>query len=371
MQRASAGFTLYDSYFEHVHPLRIIMKAALLERIRSPLTICELPEPKPTADGVVVEVKACGVCRSDWHGWRGSDPDIVLPHVPGHELAGVILEVGPDCRSFRKGDRVTVPVILGCGRCNTCRQGELTLCDKQAVVGFTCWGAFAERVAVPYADANLVRLPDDRSFEVAAALGCRTTTAFRGVVDRAQLKTGESIAVHGCGGVGLSAVMIAAAMGACVIAVDIMDAKLELAKSLGATHTINAREVEDVPEAIRALTGGGVHVSVEALGITDTLINSLRGLRKLGRHVQLGQPLEQHATPAIPLLETIYARQLSLMGSRGLPATRFPALFEMIAAGRLDPGRLIGKRISLEDASGVFELMDDYADVGVTMIDRF
>ncbi len=347
------------------------MKAALLESFHAPLKVCELPDPEIPGDGVIVDVKACGVCRSDWHGWKGTDPDIVLPHVPGHELAGVVLETGPNCHSFQPGDRVTIPVILGCGRCPTCRAGELTVCDQQYIVGFSGWGAFAEQVAVPYADANLVRLPTAMSFEVAAALGCRTTTAFRGVVDRGQLKPGETIAVHGCGGVGLSAVMIAAAMGATVVAVDIVDEKLELAKNLGATHTVNAASTDDVGEAIRDLTGGGVHVSIEALGITQTLHNSLRGLRKLGRHVQIGQPLDAHADPVIPLLETVYQRQITLMGSRGLPANRFPTLFEMIAAGRIDPSRLIGKRISLEEAGGIFELMDDYADVGVTLIDRF
>lgn len=347
------------------------MKAALLEHYNAPLNICELPDPSTPADGVVVDVKACGVCRSDWHGWKGTDPDIVLPHIPGHELAGVVVEAGPDCRNFRKGDRVTVPVILGCGRCPTCRAGELTVCDKQYVVGFTGWGAFAERVAVPYADTNVVRLPDDMPFEVAAALGCRMTTAFRGVVDRARLMPGEILAVHGCGGIGLSAVMIAKAMGASVVAVDIVDEKLVLARLLGATHTVNASTTPDVGAAIRELTAGGAHVSIEALGVTQTFHNSLRGLRKLGRHVQIGQPLGEHAEPVMPLLETVYSRQIAVMGSRGLPAIRFPALFDMIAAGRLDPVRLIGKRISLEEASSVFTLMDDYADVGVTLIDRF
>ena len=209
------------------------MKAALLEQYKSPLKICQLPDPETPDDGVIVEVKACGVCRSDWHGWKGTDPDIVLPHVPGHELAGDIVAVGPEVKNFHIGDRVTVPVILGCGHCPTCRTGELTICDTQYVVGFTGWGAFAELAAVPYADANLVKLPDEMPYEVAAALGCRVTTAFRGVVDRGKLQSGETIAVHGCGGIGLSAVMISAAMGASVIAVDVVEEKLQLAKSLG------------------------------------------------------------------------------------------------------------------------------------------
>jgi alcohol dehydrogenase len=190
------------------------------------------------------------------------------------------------------------------------------------------------------------------------------------VVDRARLRAGEVMAVHGCGGIGLSAVMIGAAVGAEVVAVDIVEEKLTLARELGATHTINAAKTPDVGAAVRELSGGGAHVSIEGLGITQTFHNSVRCLRKLGRHVQIGQPLDEHAAPVIPLLETVYSRQIEVMGSRGLPAIRFPAVFAMIAAGRLDPSRLIRRRIALEEAGSVFDLMDDYADVGVTLIDR-
>ena len=344
------------------------MKAAVLEQFEQPLTVMEVSDPGVPPDGVVIEVNVCGVCRSDWHGWKGTNHVIDLPHIPGHEFAGVVVAVGKDCKRIKTGDRVSAPVIMGCGQCNTCRSGHLTICDDQYVVGFTGKGAFAERVAVPYADANVVVLPDSISDEVAAALGCRTTTAFAAVVDKAQVKAGESLAVHGCGGVGLSAILIAAAVGANVIAVDVVDEKLALAKEIGATHCINAAKEHDVASAIRELTGGGAQASIEALGITETFHNSLKCLAKLGRHVQIGQPLDTHANPSIPLLDTIYYRQLVLMGSRGLPAHRFNALFELLSSGRMEMQKLIKNRISLNQASDVFEQMSNHEDVGMTLI---
>lgn len=347
------------------------MKAALFDAYRAPLTVRRVPDPTCPADGVILKVEACGVCRSDWHGWSGADPDVAVPHVPGHEFAGVVVEAGPGCRRFRKGDRVTAPFILACGECRDCRGGEPTACNHQHVVGFSAWGAFAELLAVPHADFNLVTLPENLGFAEAAAMGCRLTTAFRGIVDRARLQPGEWLAVHGCGGVGLSAVMIGAALGAQIVAVDVNDEALAMAKQLGATLTLNPDSGGDTAIAVRDLTSGGAHVSIDALGITATFHNSIRGLRKLGRHVQIGQPLEKHATPDIPLLETVYARQIAIMGTRGIAASRFDALLGMIAGGRLDPARMITRRIGLDEAGTALAAMNSYSGVGVTVIDRF
>lgn len=347
------------------------MRAAIFERFEGPLEVKEVPEPTCPADGVLVQVEACGVCRSDLHAWKGVDPDVVAPHVPGHEFAGVVIETGRECRRFTRGDRVTAPFILACGRCPDCLGGDPTICATQHVLGFSAWGAFAERVAVPHADFNLVRLPETLDLVTAAGMGCRVTTAFRALVERAALRPGEWLAVHGCGGVGQSAVMIGAALGAAVLAVDVNAAALHLARELGATETLDAGAEEDVGAAVRQLTGGGAQVSLDALGITATFHNSLSGLRKLGRHVQIGMPVGAHAEPTIALLDLVYARQITLMGTRGMAASRFPALFEMIAAGRLDPSRLITSTIPLAEAGAALAAMDGYASRGVTVINRF
>jgi alcohol dehydrogenase len=347
------------------------MRAALIETFAKPLILRDVDEPACPPDGAIVGVRACGVCRSDWHAWTGADPDVAAPHVPGHEFAGIIEEVGRDCRRFKRGDRVTAPFILACGQCPDCIGGDPTVCNHQHVVGFSSWGAFAERIAVPRADFNLVPLPETIDFTAAAGMGCRVTTAFRAVVDRAKLQPGEWLAIHGAGGVGLSALLIGAAIGASVLAIDVNEAALKLAQSLGATRTLNVSGIADVGAAVREATDGGAHVSLDALGITATFHNSIRGLRKLGRHVQIGMPLGRHAEPSIPLLELVYSRQISIMGTRGIPASRFPALFAMIAAGRLDPARLVTHEISLAEAGPALEAMNGYSGAGITVINRF
>ncbi len=347
------------------------MRAAVFEAFNAPLTVKNVPDPECPADGAIVRVEACGVCRSDWHAWTGADSDVSAPHVPGHELAGVVEEVGRDCRRLQRGDRVTAPFILACGQCPDCLGGDPTVCNNQHVVGFSSWGAFAERIAVPRADFNLVKLPESISFTAAAGMGCRLTTAFRAVVDRAHLQPGEWLAIHGAGGVGLSALMIAQAIGAATLAIDVNEQALDLARQLGATKTLNVSGIADVGAAVREATEGGAHVSLDALGITATFHNSVRGLRKLGRHVQVGMPLGRHAEPTVPLLELVYSRQISIMGTRGIPASRFPALFAMIAAGRIDPAKLVTRTIPLEEAGAALAAMNGYSGAGITVIDHF
>ena len=347
------------------------MRAAVFDGFGEPLRVREVADPPCPRDGVVLAVEACGVCRSDWHGWRGADPGLPLPHVPGHEVAGIVVEVGRDCGRLRIGDRVTAPFILGCGRCADCLGGEPTVCSDQTIVGFSGWGAFAERLAVPRADYNLVRIPDGLDGVTVAGMGCRVTTAFRALVDRASLAPGEWLVVHGCGGVGLSAVAIGAALGASVVAVDVNPAALELARTLGATHALNASRVDDVGAAVRELTGGGAAVSLEGLGVTATFENSLRSLRPLGRHVQVGMPTGRHATPTLPLLDLVYSRQLTLLGTRGMAAQGFGSLFSMLLAGRLDLAPLVTQRIPLDGAGDALAAFDGFAGVGITVIDRF
>jgi D-arabinose 1-dehydrogenase-like Zn-dependent alcohol dehydrogenase len=349
----------------------IPMKAALLTAIRTPVEIANIPEPECPRDGVVVDVRACGICRSDLHTWHGAEDDLELPHVMGHEFAGEIIEVGPDCRVFRRGDRVTAPFILGCGHCEDCRSGHPTICEDQSVIGFTRQGAFAERVAIVHADFNLVRLPDSVSFVEAAGMGCRVTTAWRGLTDRAGLQPGEWLAVQGCGGVGLSAIMLAKVIGASVVAIDVSEGALAMARSFGADLCLDASSTPDVGLAVRDLTHGGAHVSIDALGISTTFRNSLRSLRKLGRHVQIGFPTGRDMEVTLPLGELVYSRQLSIHGMRGLGASGFTSLFDLVTAGRLDLSRLVTERVPLEDLQRVLDDMNAGRTTGIAVVDRF
>jgi alcohol dehydrogenase len=301
----------------------------------------------------------------------GHDADIQLPHVPGHELAGTVAAVGNGVRAWKVGDRVTTPFCLGCGACDQCRAGQHQVCDRYYQPGFTGWGSFAEYVALPYADENLVALPDAVDFAPAALLGCRFATAYRAVVVQGRLRSGEWIAVHACGGVGLSAVMIAAALGARVVAVDVQDEKLAFAAQLGAEVTINAAGLGDVPEAVRQATGGdGAHVSVDALGSVATCVNSLGSLRKQGRHVQVGLMTGDDSHPPMPM-GAVIARELEIRGSHGMAAREYRPMLDLIVRGTLKPERLVQRTIALREAAAALPRMGAFADVGVTVIDRF
>jgi len=346
------------------------MKAALYQQFQQPLSLVDLPDPEPPSDGVVVEVKASGICRSDWHGWMGHDADIQPPQVPGHELAGVVVAAGRAVKNWKAGDRVTVPFCLGCGACPTCRRGDQQICDRYYQPGFTGPGSFAEYVALPYADANLVRLPDELSFIEAALLGCRFVTAYRAVVALGRPRPGDWVAVHGCGGVGLSAILIARQAGARVIAVDIDEATLTLARQLGAEYTLHARQVDDLPAAIRERSSGGAHVSLDALGSTETCLNSIAALRKRGRHVQIGLMTGAHQAPPIPMGPVI-ARELEILGSHGMQAHQYPGMLELIASGRLQPHKLLSKTVNLTEGMHELIAMDRFSRPGVAVIDRF
>jgi len=342
------------------------MNAAVMHAFRQPLTLESVPDPVPPLGGVVIRVEACGICRSDWHALMGHDPTIKLPHVPGHEFSGVVAEVGHGVTGWRVGERVTVPFCCGCGRCEMCGEGASHLCHNEYQPGFTGWGAFAEYVAVPYAETNLVRLPEALGFVEAASLGCRFMTAFHALTAQARLSAGEWVAVHGCGGVGLSAVMIAAALGGRVIAVDIDAEKLELAQTLGADHVICSQHPV---EEIQALTGGGAHVSLDALGSAPTCRNSVRSLRKKGRHVQVGLLIGEERPVPLPLGEVI-SRELVILGSHGMPARSYPELLALIVSGALSPQKLIAKTVTLAEAGAELAAMGGFAQRGVTVIDN-
>ena len=346
------------------------MKAAIYERFEAPLSVQDVRDPVAKSDGIVLKVEATGVCRSDWHGWMGNDPDIRLPHVPGHEMAGIIAELGKDVSGWTVGDRVTLPFVCGCGRCAQCASGNQQVCDHQSQPGFTHWGSYAQFVAVDYAKTNLVALPDEIDFVTAASLGCRFATSYRATIAQGKLTEGQWIAVYGCGGVGLSAIMIARAVGAHIVAIDISDGALALAGEIGADHCVQAKSENDVSAAVRDLSSGGVHVSIDALGSETTCINSINSLRKRGRHVQVGLMVGGDENPALPMHRVI-ANELQILGSHGMQAHQYEHMLQMIVDGRLNPQQLIRRKIDLQAAAQGMSREDHLSSPGVTIIDRF
>ena len=363
------------------------MKAVVYAGYGAAPVLTQVADPDCPADGVVVAVGATGVCRSDWHAWKGHDP-VTLPHIGGHEFAGVVVAAGPGVTGWRAGDRVTVPFACGCGNCEHCLAGHAQVCPRQTQPGFTGPGSFAELVAVHAADANLVALPADVDFVTAACLGCRFATAFRAVTGHGRVRPGDWLAVHGCGGVGLSAVMIGVALGARVLAVDVSAAALARARELGAEAVLPTGGVptggvptggvpaggvptgagdtgtEGLAATIGELTGGGAHVSIDALGSPAVAADSVRCLRRRGRHVQVG--LLPGAPVPLPM-DLVIARELEIYGSHGMAARDYPDMMRLVRDGTLRPGLLVGEVILLADVGRALAAMDGPGGAGMTV----
>jgi D-arabinose 1-dehydrogenase-like Zn-dependent alcohol dehydrogenase len=345
------------------------VRAVVLDAFGQVPELREVPDPVCPPDGAVVRVEATGLCRSDWHAISGHDPTIALPHVPGHEFAGVLQEVGRDVSGWRRGQRVTTPFVSACGRCRTCRAGDQQVCEAQLQPGFTHWGSFAELVVVERAEVNLVALPDAVSAVAAAALGCRFATAFRAVVQVGRVAPGEWVGVHGCGGVGLSAVQVAASAGARVVAVDVRGDALELAGACGAEVGVRTEPGQDplaVAAQVRDAADGPVALSLDALGSPATCAASLACLAPRGRHVQVGLLPEVLGWPTVPL-HLVIAGELELLGSHGMAAWRYPELLGLVAAGRLRPGDLVTARIGLGEAGEALAALGDAPPTGIAV----
>lgn len=341
------------------------MRALVVDSFGATPVVREVPEPPCPPNGVVVRVEATGLCRSDWHAIMGHDDDVALPHVPGHEFAGVIAEVGAEIGSdvarWSVGDRVTAPFVNACGTCPECLAGDQQVCARQTQPGFTRWGSFAELVAVDHAAVNLVALPQGVDAVAAASLGCRFATAFRAVVEVGRVRAGEWVAVHGCGGVGLSAVMIARACGGRVVAVDVAPAALEMARRLGAEIVVDAGTT-----AVRDVVPSGVRLSLDALGSEATCAASIVALARRGRHVQVGLLPAALGLPRVPM-HLVVAGELEVLGSHGMAARSYPGLLGLVAAGRLDPGALVDRIVTLAEAGPVLAAMGDSPPVGVVV----
>jgi D-arabinose 1-dehydrogenase-like Zn-dependent alcohol dehydrogenase len=344
------------------------MKAMVMEEVGKPMVVKDWPEPKCPADGAIVRVEASGICRSDWHlwqgdwGWIGFRPR--MPAILGHEFAGVIEEVGKDVKSLKPGTRVVVPLSQGCGVCADCRTGYSNHCLGAGMGGYAQFGI------LHHADFNIAPLPDKIDFVEASSMGCRYVTAFHGIIDQGRVRADENVVVYGCGGVGLSAVQIASALGARVIAVDLDDRKLELAKSVGAADVINGKKTDPV-KAVMDLTQGGADVSVDALGIAVTCRNAILSLRKRGRHVQIGLTTQgEKGDVALPVDQIVF-KELQITGSLAIQSFRYPAMLSMVDRGRLEPKKLITETIPIEKAFGVLEQMSKFENVGISVITQF
>lgn len=343
------------------------MRAAVLRDYKAPLSIEDVAMPECPEDGVVLRVLACGICRSDWHGWVGEHPRVKPGQIGGHEYCGEVVEAGRDAM-YDVGDTLIAPFILACGHCPACRSGVSNTCNDQRLPGFIEPGAFAEYVAVPR-DHNLVRLPEGMSPTLAAALGCRVTTAWHALTDRAALQGGEWVAIHGTGGIGLAAMLLARGLGARVIVTDIVGEKLRHAKSLGADHVVDA-SAGNSAEQIMEITDGGAHVSIEALGFPATVAASIACLRPLGRHVQVGMPVGHHAVQEVNL-NTVYMMNLALFGTRGMPAHRYPSLLSLIDGGHVDLSPIVAREVGLSDASAELAAFNGPMPPGVAVITDF
>ncbi len=347
------------------------MYAALITEFGKPLSIEKVPDPETPKDGIVIEVAAAGVCRSDWHAWTGHYPDIPLPHIPGHEMAGRVVSVGAEVGTRLKiGDRVTTPFINACGGCMHCQTGAHQVCSQATYPGFTAPGCFAQFAAIPKSDVNIVRLPDAMSFVDAASLGCRFISAYRAVAEQGRVSPGKWVAVHGCGGVGLSAIMIAAAMGALPIAIDISEETLAVARSFGAVASVTAATSADVVAEIHEITKGGAHVSLDALGSKVTCRNSVESLGVSGRHVQVGLMNGNDSETALPMA-TIIAKELEIVGTYGMSPVNYRHIFAMIEAGKLQPGQLVSERLTLQEGVEFLSRMNEFSGHGIRVIEDF
>lgn len=343
------------------------MRAVAFDQFGADLYIKDIEIPATRPHGVVIKVMATGLCRSDWHGWQGHDSDITeLPHIPGHEFAGVIHEVGKDVKNWKVGDRVTAPFVCGCGTCVDCLAGNAQVCKFQWQPGFNGPGSYAEYVRIPHADFNLVSIPEDISFETAASLGCRFATSYRAIVQVANVNPGEWVAVFGCGGVGLAAVMIAKSRGARVIGIDTSHLARDRAKLAGAEVVLDSVH-DDVVGQIRKLTSIGADVTVDALGNASLIKLAIDSLKRLGRHIQIGllPPAVIKDQATVPM-HTVIARELQILGSHGMSASSYPQMLADISAGILRPDSLIERSIKLEEVPEALKNIGSFP--GITII---
>jgi D-arabinose 1-dehydrogenase-like Zn-dependent alcohol dehydrogenase len=356
------------------------MKAARIQGVRGEVLVQEMQVPDIGPDDALIRVVASGICRTDWHLWNGDwgwlDINLEPGAVLGHEIGGVIETLGSNVKGLRPGQRITVPFNLACGCCHHCSRGEQNLCDNGSVPFLIPGsGGWAQYMRAPNAALNCIPLPDGVDELTAAALGCRYMTAWRAVRTRGGIRGGESLAVFGCGGVGLAAVEIAQTLGARVIAVDVDDQKLAKALKIGASRTLNIKgmSAQEAGQAVRNLTSGhtGVDMAVDALGLAITVNSALHSLRKGGRLSQVGlTSQEDKGNVSIPM-DMIVLNELEVRGSLGNPQSQYADLLDLVCTGRLKPTQLVSREVSLGDVASVLHDMDVFRTDGYVIITDF
>jgi L-iditol 2-dehydrogenase len=326
------------------------VKALLLSQYRH-LEIADIPIPAPARDEVLVRVAACGICGSDVHGYDGSTGRRIPPLVMGHEAAGAIAETGAGASGFAKGDRVTFDSTVYCGECGNCRRGDINLCDRRQVLGVSCGdyrrnGAFAEFVVVP---ARIVhRLPDNLSFSEAALLEAVAVALH--AVSLAPIQPGSTALVVGAGTIGLL-VQQALAVAECepVFVADVDATRLKLSASLGAT-TILGSGADLVQEVLRLTNGTGVDITVEAVGLNQTVTTAINATRKGGSVILVG-----NVSPEVTLpLQSVVTRQIRLQGSCA-SSGEYPRAIKLMSSGKINVKPLISAVAPLTDGPKWFE----------------
>jgi len=326
------------------------MKAAVYHGNGSRLAIEEMPTPTLREGEVMLRVAACGLCHTDLHYLDHGVPTFQKPPIIlGHEAAGTVDRIGPGVSGVSPGDRVLAPSVWACGRCRYCRAGRENLCVDLVMPGNHRHGGFAEFLAVPAKE--LVKLPPDLPLERACVIADAVSTPYHAVKQRGQVRAGDTVAVVGCGGVGLNVVQCAALAGATVITVDLIDARLALARRLGARHTINPGATERVDKEVRKLTDGGVDVAFEVVGNPTTIDLAFNLLRKGGRLVVIGFSHEPVPINAAKLM--FY--ELELAGSLGCGGGLYPEIVALVAAGRIDLEPIVSGTFPLDRINEGFD----------------
>ncbi|MBI3669611.1 MAG: zinc-binding dehydrogenase [Acidobacteria bacterium] len=318
------------------------MKAAVLHP-GGKLLLSEVPRPEPAAGEILVRVAACGVCHTDLHYIDHGVPTFKSPVILGHEVSGTVAGLGAGVTRFREGDRVLLPAVLTCGVCRACRTGRENICEQMKMLGNHVDGAYAEYVVAPAKDC--FALPAEIPLAEACLIGDAMSTPYHAVKHRARVGLGETVAIFGCGGVGINAVQFAALAGAHVIAVDLDDAKLEIARRFGARDTLNARSVERVDKELKKRTGGGVDIAMEIIGKPETIRTAFDSVRPGGRLCVVGYSAE---AVTLPFAKVMFY-EMEVVGSLGCRPADYPELIELVRAGRVQLAPLVTGRYALED----------------------